>query len=265
MIVLPPATRDNTFSVLDSRIASGDVGRSLETELSRELFKCKAFTILEREKMAKILNEQSFIASGLTDIKETAKLGRLLSADVILLSELEDLDVRQDEKVIKLTGNRIVKRSASAKVNWKLVSVGTGEILDQDTVAIALDDQGVKDLGQKFPGSPYTTALMTSIVERLVPDLALKAAPVRIAACVDGKVFLNRGRQALKDGQVFEVFRLGDELKDPTTGTSLGRSETKVGEIKVERCENDFSTAVILSGEVGAKDAGSMCKLKGAR
>jgi curli biogenesis system outer membrane secretion channel CsgG len=262
LIVLPPRSRSDYFSIFGSNRSASDVGRSLETELSRELFKCKVFTILERERLASILGEQAFISSGLTDIKETQKLGLLLSADAILLTEVEDMVALQDEKVIKLTGNRIIKRSAVAKVNWKIVSVATGEILDQDSVSLALDDQGIKNLGQNFPLSQVETALMRMVVDRLVPELAVRAAPVRVAACVNGKVFINRGKQFINEGDEFEVFRLGEDLTDPSTGASLGRTETQVGLIKVERCEADFSVAKILSGEIGRQDAGSMCKAK---
>ena len=260
LIVLPPTSRQDTYNCFGSRINATDVIRGLETELARDLFKIKAFTILERERLAAILGEQTFIASDLTKLQEKVKLGILSGGDLILISEIEDLLAVQDEKVIKLTGNRVVKRYGSAKINWRIVSVGTGEIVDQDTVSVPLDDEGFRQLGAKYPNAPVATALMSLASSRIAPEVALRAAPLRVAQVVGGTVFLNRGRETLKPGMEFAVYRQGVEMHDPNTGASLGRSESKVGMVKVERCEQDFSTATIVSGEIGTQDAGSMCR-----
>ena len=260
LIVLTPTSRQASYNCFGSNISSSDVIRCLETEMARDLFKIKAFTILERERLAAILGEQAFIASDLTKIQEKAKLGIFSGGDLILLSEIEDLMAAQDEKVIKLTGNRVVKRYGTAKVNWRIVSVGTGEIIDQDTVNLPLDDEAFRQLGSKYPSTQVAAALMSLVSARIAPDVASRAAPLRVAQVVGGTVFLNRGRETLKPGMEFAVYRQGVEMHDPNTGASLGRSESKIGMVKVERCEQDFSTAIIISGEIGTQDASSMCR-----
>jgi hypothetical protein len=52
-------------------------------------------------------------------------------------------------------------------------------------------------------------------------------------------------------------------MTDPNTGASLGRTESHIGVVKVDRCETDFSTAVVVSGSLGQGDAGSVCRARG--
>lgn len=260
LIVLTPTSRNRGYTILGDRVDSDVLARTLETELTRDLFKQRAFTILERERLAAILGEQVLISSGLTAIREQAKIGKLSAGDSVLVTEIEDVVANQNERVIQLTGARIVKRNASMKINWRIVSVGTGEVLDQDTVAISFDDDGFRQLSARNPGAPVPTVLMAEAVSRMIPDLATRAAPLRISQVVAGKIFLNKGRTSISPGQAFDVFRQGAELRDPNTGASLGRADTKVGTIKVERTENEFSIATVVSGDVTSDDVGSLCR-----
>jgi len=260
VIIATPTARVDAFEVNGSRVPASEVTRYIESGVSRELLRTKAFSLLERENLAALLGEQAFILTGVADIKEQVKLGKMLAADYLLFTEIEDLHAGEDEKVIKLTGNRIVKRYGAIKVAWKLVSVATREQIDSDVVSIAADEDGFKELGRRYPGSPIASALVSSALDRMVPDLSLRAAPVRIAQVVGKEVFINRGSSVVKAGTEYDIYRTSSELRDPASGRSLGNAETKVGRIRVERCETEFCVAQILSGEVGSEDAGSFCR-----
>ncbi len=260
LVILSPECRNDGFSLMGAAVAGREFSAALEAGLSRSILKSKAFSILERQRLSSVLGEQALAASGLADILEQAKLGRLLTADCILVTEIADANAAEEERIIKLTGARLVKRSASATVHWKLISVGTGELLDQDSVVIALDDEGMKGLARQYPGATISSALMSACVERMVSDLVGRAAPLKVAQVVKDKVFLNQGREILKPGQMFTVYRQLEELRDPTTGAQLGRSEERVGVIKVDRCESDFSLALLISGDLADSDVGAICR-----
>ena len=263
LVVLKPEASASSYSILGNSVPSSELIGVLESGISGAILKTRAFSILERERLGAVLGEQVIAASSLADIMEQAKLGKLLTADCILVTEIEDVNAVQEERVIKLTGTRLVKRNAFAKVTWKLISVGTGELLDQDSVSIALDDEGFNGLARQYPGSTVSSALMSSCVGKMVPVLVSSAAPLRIAQVVGNQVFLNRGRELLKPGQLYTVYRQASDLIDPSTGASLGRAESKVGVIKVERCESEFSLALVVSGELTTADSGAVCRSEG--
>ncbi len=72
----------------------------------------------------------------------------------------------------------------------------------------------------------------------------------KIVLAKEGEVVINSGQEAgVKVGATFVVYRLGEEMKDPDTGESLGAEEAKVGTIEV--VNNNF----------GGKGKASTCKI----
>ena len=47
----------------------------------------------------------------------------------------------------------------------------------EEVFSIAVDEEGFKELGRRYPGSPIASALVSSALDRMVPDLSLRAAP----------------------------------------------------------------------------------------
>lgn len=68
---------------------------------------------------------------------------------------------------------------------------------------------------------------MSLVSARIAPEVASRAAPLRVAQVVFGTVFFYRGRETLKPGMEFAVYRQGVEMHDPNTGASLGRSPAR--------------------------------------
>jgi hypothetical protein len=62
----------------------------------------------------------------------------------------------------------------------------------------------------------------------------------------DKQITINCGADAgLKPGQVFDVYAVGKELKDPTTGETLGHDEQLVGRVAVSELQPKFSKAKV--------------------
>jgi len=63
------------------------------------------------------------------------------------------------------------------------------------------------------------------------------------------RVFIDLGRSQTREGEVFSVFEEGKQIIHPITGKVLGKEQRKVGEIKVEKAEDNFSQAKVISQE----------------
>ena len=58
---------------------------------------------------------------------------------------------------------------------------------------------------------------------------------------------INRGEGGgVAEGDLFNVFAQGAELKDPDTGEVLGREEVKVGKVKISQVNPKTSLAEIV-------------------
>jgi len=71
--------------------------------------------------------------------------------------------------------------------------------------------------------------------------------PAKILIKRDTIVTINRGEGGgMAEGDVFNVFAQGEELKDPDTGEVLGREEVKVGKVKITQVGAKTTQAEIL-------------------
>jgi hypothetical protein len=71
--------------------------------------------------------------------------------------------------------------------------------------------------------------------------------PAKILIRRDNIVTINRGEGGgVAEGDIFNVFTQGEELKDPDTGEVLGREEVKVGKVKITQVNPKTSQAEIV-------------------
>jgi hypothetical protein len=74
--------------------------------------------------------------------------------------------------------------------------------------------------------------------------------PIRVVTVNGNAVVLNRGEWfRYPPGTTMEVYRLGEDQVDPDTGRSLGRSETRVGLVRVESSTPETTRAVVVQSD----------------
>jgi hypothetical protein len=72
--------------------------------------------------------------------------------------------------------------------------------------------------------------------------------PMKVLEKNDNRITVNRGTDSgIRVGQVYNVYKLGEEIKDPGTGESLGRKEITVGKVVIDELHPQFSSAKVLS------------------
>lgn len=103
-----------------------------------ELVNCGEFEVLERMQVVKILNEQGFQQTGVTDTTQAIEAGKLLNTDTVLIGTLQQFN-------------------SSLVINVKIVDVNTGKILFADK-AVAENNDKLIDASSN---------LVTSLVGRI--------------------------------------------------------------------------------------------------
>ena len=106
-------------------------------------------------------------------------------------------------------------------------------------------------------GLTYGEAAVTS---RSTDDAATKIAEVfplvqgLIVELDNDRVLVDLGkRRGAYEGMELEVYREGEELRHPATGQLLGRRDVRLATIRVVEVKAEFSEAVAVSGEKGAR------------
>lgn len=95
-------------------------------------------------------------------------------------------------------------------------------------------------------GDLYQTAArdLADWERTIVEDLAF---PIKVVKIDDDGVLINRGSETgIARNTYYNVWVLGEELKDPDTGEVLGKEETRVGKVLIVELQSRFSKARIV-------------------
>jgi len=100
------------------------------------------------------------------------------------------------------------------------------------------------DLSGGRPENSIADALGRAMADRTLETIY----PFKVAA-LNGpdEVVLNRGGDVLSVGERFDLFNPGEEIKDPSTGESLGVAERKIGTVEIARVLPKVSYAKIIA------------------
>ena len=130
------------FSSLDNSV--NNLGLFIAEELITQLFSVnsKAYDIVERRQLAKVLRELKLTSSGLLDPEAMGKVGKILGIDAIVTGSLTDLD-----NSVKINARVISIESA------KIISATSVNIPKVGTVATLLNSKSKQNSGTKLTHS----------------------------------------------------------------------------------------------------------------
>ena len=255
-------------------------GQAAQDMLVTELVKSGKYRVIEREQLAAIMQEKGLSLSGDIDPKTAVKAGKLLGVEYIITGALTELGVAdRGARVPGMFGMpsvRVGSQKMDASIDARMINTTTGEIVWADTAKESTSDAQVyvAGAGGGVEDKNKLDRVLRPVVIELAVSMGKVGAPTsglggasdasgvagKIAKIEGGSVFLNVGAEAgIKEGDTFDVYRVGNVIKDPDTGEVLGSDETKVGRVKITKVMGArLSTASIVSGS-GFK-AGDMIK-----
>jgi curli biogenesis system outer membrane secretion channel CsgG len=257
-----------------------DVGKGIADLLVDRFVTDKAFRVIERKELDKILAEQNFSNSDRADPASAAKLGRVLGVDCIIIGSITQFG--RDDKSVGAGGRAfggfgakyglggIGQKSAKAVVgiSARMVSTTTAEILAVASGTGESERSGVNlvgdgggggsggggffDMSSKNFGATILGEAVGKAVTNVAKQIEMNANNVPVTAVViNGLVadatgdtlILNIGTRAgIKVGDKLQVTRPIREIKDPATGKVLRKIEDKLGELTIT--EADEGSAV---------------------
>ncbi len=228
-----------------------------------KLLETGKFTLIERQKVDMILNEQDFGASGAVTPQTAAKIGKMLGVDLMLTGSVSQFSVSKTGGSIGGIGASVT--TGKVVLQSRMINTTTGEIL------VAAEADNKKTLvGARYKSANFKQTfdrglaheVMHPAVEKMVAKIVAKTAGMtpathagRIVKVEGSKVWVNLGvGSGVKVGDVFELYRKGEELIDPDTGLSLGADEEKIGRIIITEVKENYSLGSVESGNVQAND-----------
>ncbi|MDZ7262781.1 MAG: CsgG/HfaB family protein [candidate division KSB1 bacterium] len=222
------------------------VGRGMADMLTTALVKAGTYRVIERGAIEQIMKEQHLGLSGAVTAESAAQVGKLLGVELAVIGSVTEFGYKKGEVGgrVKGIGLGVQSSAASVGIDVRFINTTTGEILMAENVrkekskkglAVDTEDFGFKDQNE-FDESLVGKATREAIDQLVVLiDQQMAKVPWQAKVIKGGTtVFINSGAEAgVMVGDVFVVYRPGEELIDPDTGLSLGSVETKIGTIEV--------------------------------
>jgi curli biogenesis system outer membrane secretion channel CsgG len=247
-----------------------EAGRAAQDMFVTELVKSGKYRVIDREQLASLMQEKNLSLSGDIDPKTAVKAGKLLGVEYFVTGALTELGVANRGARVPGFGGlpsvRVGSQKMDASIDARLINTTTGEIIWADTAKEETSDASVyvAGAGGGVEDQRKLDRVLRPVVVKLAASMAKAETPTsglggagdasgvagKIANVEGGNVFLNVGAEAgVKEGDTFDVYRVGKVIKDPDTGEVLGADETKVGKVKVTKVMGArLSTASVVSG-----------------
>lgn len=226
---------------------------AMDSELIDRLHNTRKFQVVARSDLKSILTEQEFAASGNVDANDpsAAKAFALAGCKYLLVLTVDDFQDAEEHAKFEAIGEQLVKRTIRYSAVGKLYNATTGKLLETASFPVSNSDVG----GASGPGYATTGNLSDHLLNDMARLMADRVAnrvvdviyPAKILARTGTTVTFNRGDgTGVFTGQVYEVFAVGKELKDPDTGEILGQEEISIGHVRVTGVTPRFSRADVM-------------------
>ena len=238
-------------------------------QLTTRLVNIGGFTVIERQQLAAILEEQGFHLTGQVDPDQLAEIGRIAGVDYLITGSVTRFSI--DQTTTSIMGRNVGYTNAQAKLNVRAFNTTTAEI------AVAAEGSGSKRMVGVSGILNMSTAFNSSLAEQAigpaVDDIAEQffkqkarlvaierpepeaPLPQIVGSGGDGSVYIDQGENAgVKVGQRYEVLRIVDEIISPA-GELLDVLTEKVGVLEVTRVLSRSSVCRVVEGEAMEGDA----------
>lgn len=144
--------------------------------------------------------------------------------------------------------HRVIEQSVFLTVRCRLFDVASGNLLDSANYSFATNRTYIA-LAQ---GSKEVSAIdLFEVAAKNISAWAvareLEAVfPITVLEKNDKEITINRGSDSgLHLGQVYNLYAIGKEIKDPVTGEILGHDEVTIGRVSISELQPKFSKAKI--------------------
>ena len=220
--------RQGCCSTSEGQLNPDVVAYEVSSAISNFLVQSRKFTVLDRSFQGFAEEERNTLkTSENMPVKELAKLGQELFADMILVGNLNSIRLQKAQRKMKTSDRVIEYLAGNIATNIRIIDTATGQIKFSSSMRI-----NPKDLDLSLSSDIFT---ISKKVGARVGFAVLNAIyPIQVTGVTEKiMVDLNTGGDVVSVGQVFDLMQLGEKIKDSYTKESLGKRETKIGTVEI--------------------------------
>ena len=242
-----------------------DMGDVAADMIVTRLVNSGKFSVIERERLEAILQEQGFQLSGQVNPSDVVEIGRLAGVMYLITGSVTRFSI--DEKGTGLLGRSIGYTEAESEMNVRAFSTETGEIITASEGSGSkrlVNISGIISMSASMnrgvaeealgPASDEIVEDLVRQIDRFVITEIAMPAPAIVGGGADGSLYIDQGESVgVQVGQRFEVHRVVDEIVN-AAGEVLDQITDRVGIIEVTRVLSQSSVCKIVEGEAEEGD-----------
>ena len=196
----------------------------VSSAISNFLVQSRKFTVLDRSFQGFAEAERNTLkTSENMPVKELAKLGQELFADMILVGNLNSIRLKKAQRKMSTSDRVLEYLAGNIATNIRIIDTATGQIKFSSSLRM-----NPKDLDLNLGSDIFT--ISKKVGERVGFTVLNAIYPIQVTGVTEKIVVdLNTGGDVVSVGQVFDLMLLGEKIKDAYTKESLGKRETKIG------------------------------------
>lgn len=215
------------------------VVQSFDSQLIDRMHATRKFEILARSDLKQLVKEGD--ASGNTF--------KIPEADYVLVTTVSDFQDYKEDLVLPSTGEKLSKRVVRLTAVAKIYESHAGKLIESANITRICKDAGAQFNSER--NGSLTDALLEQAVEQVADATANRVSdviyPAKIISRIDKQVMINRGDgTSISAGQIWQVWALGAELRDPDTGEVLDRERLAVGKVRITLVNPKTTQAEII-------------------
>jgi len=200
-----------------------------------QLTQSRKFFVADRDFVEEIYSERDFIQYGDVPLSELSKLGNDLGVDLILVGVIEDFNTKSTKKNFPSLNKTFVSTNGIVEISYRVIDVATRQIKYSN---LYLSDSGTTNTNAD-------TQMILDASSKIGEDILFAIYPLRVEKILDNTLYIGQGGNQLNVGDEYQVFKLGEQIKDTYTGESLGQIEELIGTAKIINVTSKMSSATL--------------------
>jgi hypothetical protein len=210
----------------------------LNSELMTALVNDPTFDVIDRSRLKDLAKEK--LLNTVTTLS-LSSIGKAAGADYMICGDIELVEL--NKRFQQFPGYSQTQLLGRMVVNLRVVDVKSTRVL----FAKKVNNVFTAALNQYSTITPasFMEELKSDTVRRLVTNISEGISPIQIRAVHDGKVYLNRGEQAFKGGEILEIVVPVETIYDED-GSILDIVEDHAGKVRVDTVRPKVAIATVL-------------------
>ena len=214
------------------KITAGEL-QILHDRIVGNVVSSRKYEVVERENLATIQKELKLVDSGLTE-GAAPESNKLKAAGYCIYGKI--IQCRNYKTEVDVGGFKVNSLTGIFELQLRIANIENGRVLAAKTIKqIQRKNLSNAVATTKELETEVMTEIYSSAAKEVVTALNDVAFPVYVLSANRRFVTGNITAEQVVEGEVWEVFELGDELKDPQSGETLGYDEDLIAKVRVSR------------------------------